>query len=159
MDGTGISRVVVAVDGSPQSMEACRLAVALAGCYEATLIALHVAAPIQPGVSVSPAEYGRAEGAARARGAKVLETARAMSQGFAPYTEELKFGDPAAVICRRARELDADLVVVGTRGLGAIDRLLLGSASSAVAQRAPCSVLVARGRGAAAPPPSDPTTG
>ncbi len=159
MDGAGISRVLVAVDGSPQSMEACRLAAMLASCYEATLIALHVATPIQPGVSVSPTEYDRAEDAARARGAEVLKTAQTIAQGFAPYAGELEFGDPAAVICRRAREVDADLIVVGTRGLGTIDRLLLGSVSSAVAQRAPCSVVVARGRGAAAPPPSEPGTG
>ncbi len=159
MEGPSIARVLVAVDGSPQSMEACRLATVLASCYEATLTALHVAAPIQPGVSVSPAEYGRAEDAAKARGSEVLETARAMARGLAPYVGELEFGDPATVICRRAREMDADLIVVGTRGLGTIDRLLLGSVSSAVAQRAPCSVLVAHGREAAAPSPSDPKTG
>ena len=60
---------------------------------------------------------------------------------------ELHAGDPADVICRRARELDADLIVVGSRGLGTLDRFLLGSVSAAVAQRAPCSVLVVRPRG------------
>jgi nucleotide-binding universal stress UspA family protein len=59
---------------------------------------------------------------------------------------ELHFGDPAAVICRRAEELGADLLVLGSRGLGMLDRLLLGSVNSAVVQRAPCSVLVVRER-------------
>jgi hypothetical protein len=42
----------------------------------------------------------------------------------------------------------ADRVVLGTRGLGGLDRLLLPSVSAAVVRRAPCSVLIVRAVGA-----------
>jgi nucleotide-binding universal stress UspA family protein len=54
-------------------------------------------------------------------------------------------GDPREVLVRVAREWDADLLVVGARGLGVVKRFLLGSVSTAVLHHAPCSVLVARG--------------
>ncbi|MDP9351378.1 MAG: universal stress protein [Chloroflexota bacterium] len=155
MDGAGLSRILIALDGSPQSAEACRLAAELARCYGAALLALHVATPVAPGGSVSPAEYLRAEDAARAQGNRVLEEARILVRGLVSFAAELEFGNPAEVICRRARELDVDLVVVGTRGLGTLDRLLLRSVSSAVVQQAHCSVLVVRPRKADRPSPSD----
>lgn len=104
MDGAGLSRILVAIDGSSQSTEACRLAAELARCYEATLLGLHVATPITPGSSVSPAEYLRAEDAARTQGHRVLEEARSLTRGCAPFAGEVLFGDPTDVIVRRARE-------------------------------------------------------
>lgn len=156
MAGSGFTHILVAIDGSSQATEACRVAVALAHCYEAALTAIHVAVPIQPADQWRPASYLRAEDEARARGTAVLDAARALASGRVPLSAELEFGDPAAVICRRASELDAELVVVGSRGLGAIDRLVLGSVSSAVTRRAPCSVLVVRRREAAASSPLEP---
>jgi nucleotide-binding universal stress UspA family protein len=55
-------------------------------------------------------------------------------------------GRAASVIVDDAREFRADLVIVGSRGHGAIATLLLGSVSSEVVDHAPCPVLVARGR-------------
>ena len=63
---------------------------------------------------------------------------------LAPCRTALHYGVPAEVICDLATELSADLVVVGSRGLGRLDRLLLGSVSTSVVQRAPCPVLVVR---------------
>ena len=54
-------------------------------------------------------------------------------------------GRAASVIVDQAREMDADLVVVGHRGLGRWESMLLGSVSSEVVDHAPCPVLVARG--------------
>jgi nucleotide-binding universal stress UspA family protein len=156
VSGPAIERILVGVDGSPQSTEACHLAIELARGYNATLTALHVAVPIPPSRSLSPADYIRAEDAARTRGADLLKAVGTLTGGLVPFAAELEFGDPATAICRRAQELDADLIVVGSRGLGTLSRLLLGSVSSAVAQRAPCSVLVVRQRGTPAPPASDP---
>jgi nucleotide-binding universal stress UspA family protein len=53
-------------------------------------------------------------------------------------------GDPAAVIVAEAERRGADLVVVGSRGLTGIDRLLLGSVARNVLSHAHCSVLVVR---------------
>lgn len=55
------------------------------------------------------------------------------------------YGRPASVIVERARELRADLVVVGSRGRGPFASLLLGSVSAEVVDHAPCPVLVVRG--------------
>jgi nucleotide-binding universal stress UspA family protein len=56
-------------------------------------------------------------------------------------------GRPATAIVGRAREMHADVVVVGSRGHGTIESMLLGSVSAEVVDRAPTPVLVARGRG------------
>lgn len=53
-------------------------------------------------------------------------------------------GDPADAIVDEAGDWGADLIVLGTRGLGGAQRLLLGSVSTKVLHRAPCDVLVVR---------------
>ena len=53
-------------------------------------------------------------------------------------------GDPAEVILRVANEQQADLIVVGSRGLTGIKRFLLGSVSNKVSHHAPCSVMIVR---------------
>ena len=56
----------------------------------------------------------------------------------------VRSGHPADEIISAAREIDADLVVVGSHGLGNVKRFLLGSVSDHVLQYAHCSVLIAR---------------
>jgi nucleotide-binding universal stress UspA family protein len=55
-----------------------------------------------------------------------------------------QLGKPAEEIMKVAAKHKADLIVMGTQGLGAIDRFLLGSVSTRVVQHANCSVLVVR---------------
>lgn len=72
------------------------------------------------------------------------EMEAALSQiGMAP-TAQVRAGDPAREIIAVAEERGADLIVTGTRGLGGIDRLLLGSVARNVLTHAGCSVLVTR---------------
>jgi nucleotide-binding universal stress UspA family protein len=59
---------------------------------------------------------------------------------------EVVAGDPKVVLVEEAGRLEADGIFVGSQGLNAVERFLLGSVSSAVAVRAPCSVEVARAR-------------
>ena len=54
-------------------------------------------------------------------------------------------GRPATAIVDRARDMRADLIVVGSRGHGTIESMLLGSVSAEVIDHAPAPVLVARG--------------
>jgi nucleotide-binding universal stress UspA family protein len=51
-------------------------------------------------------------------------------------------GDPASSIAQLAEDRDADLVVIGTRGLGPVQRLLGQSVSQAVSRRVRCDVLI-----------------
>jgi nucleotide-binding universal stress UspA family protein len=57
-------------------------------------------------------------------------------------------GDPASAIAQLAEDRDADLVVVGTRGVGPVQRLLGQSVSQAVSRRVSCDLLIVHpGRG------------
>jgi nucleotide-binding universal stress UspA family protein len=61
-------------------------------------------------------------------------------------TTEIIQGPPRQVIVDEAERWNADLIVMGSRGLGAWNRLLLGSVSSAVVHHAKCSVEIVRRR-------------
>jgi nucleotide-binding universal stress UspA family protein len=67
--------------------------------------------------------------------------ARLGSAGISTETH-LALGDPAGAILDTAAKTDADLIVVGSRGLGKVSRFLRGSVSSKVMTHAPHSVLV-----------------
>ena len=59
-------------------------------------------------------------------------------------THEIIGGPPSQVIVEEAQKWGADLIVMGSRGLGAWNRLLLGSVSNAVVHHAKCSVEIVR---------------
>jgi len=67
-------------------------------------------------------------------------------QEHLPCESELEIvsGDPAVEIVRLAHIHQADLIVIGTRGLTGLNRILQGSVSSQVVTDAPCSVLVVK---------------
>jgi nucleotide-binding universal stress UspA family protein len=70
---------------------------------------------------------------------------RIWAEGSTVEESHLAVGKPDKEIVRLAGELDADIVVLGSRGLGAVGRVLLGSVSDSVVRHAWCSVLVVRG--------------
>ena len=74
-----------------------------------------------------------------------LSEARALllQHGIDPLLYE-PAGEPAAMIERITREGDYDVVIVGSRGLGALSRFLQGSVSEHVATHADATVIVAR---------------
>lgn len=67
-------------------------------------------------------------------------------QAQLPYQSELELvtGDPAEEIVRLANIHQADLIIMGSRGLTGMNRILQGSVSSEVVEEAPCSVLVVK---------------
>ncbi len=136
------SHLLCAVDGSDDSLEAVRLAAGVAGQSGAELRLLHVIAgsardertwsmdPDEP----SPSELAKAVEAANASGTRPIR--------------ELAIGRAEYAIIEGAERGEADLVVVGHRGLSGLSRTLLGSVSEYVASHAPCPVLVVRPRAA-----------
>ena len=77
-------------------------------------------------------------------------TARLADVGI-PTTPHVRSGDPAAEIVGAAQERGADLIVTGSRGIGGIEGLLLGSVARNVLIHAHCSVLMVRTGAAVAP--------
>ena len=136
--------ILVAIDGSPDALDAFHTALAQAHAFGAVLTVLHVAVPATPRNPMSVVEARRLVAEAEAEGHRLLQEVQALAGGRIPLRTELLSGNPAEAILRRAQELEAELIVVGSRGLNAVDRFLLGSTSTAVVHRAPCSVLVVR---------------
>ena len=126
--------IVVATDGSPPARAAFSSALELARSQGATILVLHVAA------SGEPATVGLLDG----------EEDQARRHGVSCVVELID-GDPADAILRRAKELDAHLVVVGSHGQDEAAGARLGSVSSCVLRRSERPLLIVRARSGAAP--------
>jgi nucleotide-binding universal stress UspA family protein len=132
--------VVVGYDGSEHANRALDRAMRFAG-DDGRLI---VVASAEPDVEAPLTEGGRQDPSEVRNRREAIEQARA-KVGDRPSAELIEvYGDPGTAIVKAANDSGADLVVVGSRGLSRIERLLLGSVSTKVVQRAHCDVLVVR---------------
>jgi nucleotide-binding universal stress UspA family protein len=79
-------------------------------------------------------------------GRRLMETAtrKAKQRGVGAIQTLVEEGDPAETVVRLAGERQADMIVMGSRGLGAAKGLLMGSVSHKVAQLAPCTCVTVR---------------
>ena len=138
-----IRRILCPTDFSEFAQRALHQAVPVARWYGASLTALHVVAAAMPVDGMFP--YGPpplANHGVRARLEEDLRTfvAPAREAGIACDTV-LREGPVPARILEVARELPAELLVMGTHGQGGLERLVLGSVTESVLRRAPCPVL------------------
>lgn len=136
---------VVAVDASPMAGQVVDHAVEFARRWEAELHIVHV---FHPPVSIYALESGFAyevEALSDAERQAVWDrvTPHLEASGVAWTQIDLQ-GHPPAVITAHAAEVEAELIVVGTRGRGDLASLVLGSTSHGVIHSAPCNVLVVR---------------
>lgn len=132
--------IVVAYDETEPAKRALARAADLTKTFGAKLVVTSVApvgaagprggGPIDP---VHPPEHHREE----LEHARVFLSDRGIDADF-----QIGVGDAADVIVALAEERDADLIVVGTREPGLIDRLFKGSVSAAVSRHAHCDVLI-----------------
>lgn len=140
-----LRRIVVATDLQAPSVAAARRAFDLAERDRAELVLLHV---IDPGEWAGALYPTPAEGRFNAEWLRkhVLDGLAEMNRVHlgGRADEVVVHGHAAGSIVAKAKELHADLVVVGTHGGGALSRALLGSTADAVAERAGRSVLVVR---------------
>lgn len=144
MDDTSRARIVVGVDGSPDSLRALRTAARLAPALDATIDAIAVwEPPIEFGwtypVALRTSDW-RAESTRRLEGAVDQVFGAARPDGL---SLRVVAGYPAAVLIEASK--GAALLIVGTRGHGGFASLLLGSVSVKCVEHATCPVLVARG--------------
>jgi nucleotide-binding universal stress UspA family protein len=151
--GSSVQGMVVAVDGSESAQ---RAVATLSGwpvlrSVPARVVAVTVPPPtwaVSVEATFYPSWVQLRDSATDALGDELAKVATAACQqltrsGFA-VSVELRDGDPAAQLIHAAQEAHADLIVVGSRGLSALPRLVLGSTARSVVLHAPVSVLVVR---------------
>jgi nucleotide-binding universal stress UspA family protein len=137
-----LATVAVGTDGSATASKAVEAAVEIAQRFDAKLVLL------------SASQGARARGApsrseevdwAFDNDARVREmlsrTEQELRERKIDCSTLLEEGDPADVLVRLAEECDADLLVIGNRGM---QRRVLGSVPNSVTHRAPCSVYVVK---------------
>ena len=133
-------KVLIAVDGSAGSLDAVALAGRLVN-PAADEVAIYFS-PLELEKKLPGSPKAMVEGAAAAI---VDEAKRHLPEGLAKPVQSLHSSRAAAIgILEAAGSWHADLVVVGARGMGTVERLLLGSVSRAVLHGAHLPVLVAR---------------
>jgi len=132
-------RIVVGFDGSEHGQRALQRAAEMAGEGGQVVVVaaaeLHARTGITEGAHLDPSMAQHSH--------EALDKARAFlsERGIDAEFVEAQ-GDPGTAIVEAAK--GADLIVVGTRGLNPVQRILLGSVSSKVVHRAECDVLVVR---------------
>ncbi len=145
-----IAKILVPLDGSEYADRALNYAIELAKKFQSEILLVHVVpttsafmagsgaldAPLVTDLSNHLEESGRsllASAEGRLGDASVKTSTRIVS------------GNPANEILRIAKDEKADLIVMGDRGLGAVERFFLGSVSDKVSSHSACPVLLVKG--------------
>ena len=140
-----MKRILIATDGSTSAEEAVELGLELASEHDSTVFIVHVV----PAADVAPwSAFGMSAGAPHVetpadRGPLDEAVARAEERGIS-VTGELLTGTAIDEIVAFADSHDVDLIVIGSRGHGAVARALLGSVSLGVLRETRRPVLIVR---------------
>ncbi len=153
-------KILVAIDSSEMSQKVFNSAVSWGKQNNATLMLLHVLTDEEMGLTeiatqhISALEYHAAmvdqveaylkeKELFRKKYLTLLESwAKEASDAGVPTEYTLNYGGPGRVICELAKNWDADLIIMGRRGLSGFSELLMGSISNYVVHHSPCSVLI-----------------
>lgn len=133
--------ILAGLDGSAREAEVFRTAAGLAARDGATL---HVCRAVSIPIGMPDIVWSMSM--VQLDATLITEAERAMAARIADVPgakSHVRLGQPADAIIDIAKEIGADLVVIGAHGYGPLERLL-GTTASKIVHRAPCSVLVVR---------------
>lgn len=137
--------VVVGVDGSDQGLRAARTAADLVRGRAATL---HVVTVVRPpegwwGVVGSPPPADAlAASMEQAQRTSLDRTLEQLDQTGLTVVSSEEIGDPSSALIDYCTRVEADLLVVGRRGAGMVERIVLGSVADRLAHNSPCPLLI-----------------
>lgn len=141
-------RIIAAFDGSVGSRNALKIATGLQMTWNGELHLVTIFrhhSMLETSMSmVRPTEPQNLDDAMREHAKQIAEEAKALAsaEGAQRVRAFVKSGQPARTIVKLAQEHEADLIVLGSRGLGDGEGFLLGSVSHKVTSLAKCPVLV-----------------
>ncbi len=146
-----LKNILVAIDGSEASTNALKLAIELSEKYGASLHLLHVVremqVPLNPGLMEAYEKLERQRhDLLKSAGEQLLNQSKrvAESKGITALQAAIGSGDPASAIVKYADKNQMDLIVIGSRGLGQVERLLMGSVSRKVSNMTKVNCLIVK---------------
>lgn len=141
-----MKKILWATDFSDEAQEALLYADAFSKAFKARLIALHVVPDISPALydmaSVVKGELARRVASVKKEAEKRLEALK-KAKGIS-FEVEVQEGTASKVIIEIAEKKEADLIVIGRRGLSAIEKLFIGSVANQVLRNSSVPVLMTK---------------
>ncbi len=139
--------ILLAIDGSDYATKAAEAALGLVKELkdgDRKVVLFHVSDEAPSRSQVLKAELD-VKSVLRQKAAEVVApTAQRFEEVGVAHGVEVALGDPADEIVAYAGKNDVDLIVIGSRGLGAVSSVLMGSVSRRVMQEAKCPVMVVK---------------
>jgi nucleotide-binding universal stress UspA family protein len=141
-----IETVAVGTDGSDTAQKAVDFALDMAERYDARIVIASAYTPVSEGKLKkeqvdAPQEIQWSINPSEAVDATLRAVEEQATERGLKYTSEARNGDPADVLCDIAEAHDADVLVVGNKGM---KRRVLGSVPNSVSHKAPCSVVIVK---------------
>jgi len=137
-----IKKILVPLDGSPNSFRGLDVAIQMARETHSTITGLYVLGMVRPRTNeqITPLEKLLLEHAQ-----KIMKKAKlkAAQKGIL-FFDRTSYGDYGKRIVDIARRQDFDLIVIGSRGMGAVKEVFLGSTSNYVLHKSKKPVLVVK---------------
>jgi nucleotide-binding universal stress UspA family protein len=138
-----VERVLIPVDGSDSSRNACKYGTQLVNSRYPKIYLLNVWEPVNMTIGGEMAEKLRKN--AEARSMAMLEEYKKLLEPCDMDVELIsRSGRPDYVILNVQDELDCDLIVIGSRGLSVLENVIMGGVVTRVLEGATCPVLVTR---------------
>jgi nucleotide-binding universal stress UspA family protein len=139
---TDLRRIIVGLDGSDDAQRALEWAILIAERFQAEVVAVHAVGLLSHGRdgSLVPSHPHLAE----IRQLFTTEWCRSLNSSAVLCRRIVREGPPVRALLDVASEEDADLVVLGTRGIGGLTHVLLGSTSHQVLEHSDRAVMVVR---------------
>jgi len=142
-------KILACTDGSEQSRKALKEAAKIAKCFSGEVTVIYVEDFIPHPAEIGP--YFSEEAFKQFEERSKEESVRIIADAVKIFDEQeiqvktiSKKGHPSETISRVASEGGFNMVVIGSRGLGGLKKLLLGSVSNAVAQGTEASILIVK---------------
>jgi nucleotide-binding universal stress UspA family protein len=139
------SVIIAAVDGSEQSDRAAALAASLARTHDARLILVTVVRPPEGWWGVTgepPTPAALSEALITGQQRILAEVEKDIDLHGVDYTTLEELGDPTSAILALCERERADLLIVGRRGAGVVERMVIGSVADRLAHHARCPLLI-----------------
>ena len=136
-------RILVGIDGSEACLRALRYAAEVARAKNLSLDLVHVLAPVLLPPTVYEKAIAEIERQERAHADRVLTTALADIATMGVTTRRVTTtGNPVETLLSLATDNDVEMIAIGTKGRGAVARVLLGSVADQILHLSPKPVLI-----------------